>query len=70
MEWSDFINRIYPAFIESNYQLSTDSRALKPGDVFLCLKGDRFDGNQFAAQAIEQGARIVIVDSEDRKSVV
>ena len=68
MEWSDFISRIYPAFIESNYQLSTDSRALKPGDVFLCLKGDRFDGNQFAAQAIEQGARIVIVDSEALKS--
>ena len=68
MEWSDFISRIYPAFIESNYQLSTDSRALKPGDVFVCLKGDRFDGNQFAVQAIEQGARMVIVDSEALKS--
>jgi UDP-N-acetylmuramoyl-tripeptide--D-alanyl-D-alanine ligase len=68
MEWSDFIDRIYPAFIESNYHLCTDSRALKPGDIFLCLKGDRFDGNQFAVQAIEQGARIVIVDSEALKS--
>ena len=68
MEWSDFIDRIYPAFIESNYHLCTDSRALKPGDIFLCLKGDRFDGNQFAAQAIEQGARLVIVDSEALKS--
>lgn len=68
MEWSDFIDRIYPAFIESNYHLCTDSRALKPGDIFLCLKGDRFDGNQFAVQAIEQGARIVIVDSETLKS--
>jgi UDP-N-acetylmuramoyl-tripeptide--D-alanyl-D-alanine ligase len=48
--------------------LCTDSRALKPGDIFLCLKGDRFDGNQFAAQAIEQGARLVIVDSEALKS--
>ena len=68
MEWSDFIDRIYPAFIESNYHLCTDSRALKPGDIFLCLKGDRFDGNQFAVQAIEQGARLVIVDSEALKS--
>ena len=68
MEWSDFIDSVYPTFIESNYQLCTDSRALKPGDVFLCLKGDRFDGNQFAVQAIEQGARLVIVDSEALKS--
>jgi UDP-N-acetylmuramoyl-tripeptide--D-alanyl-D-alanine ligase len=68
MEWSDFIDSVYPTFIESNYHLCTDSRALKPGDIFLCLKGDRFDGNQFAVQAIEQGARLVIVDSEALKS--
>ena len=67
MEWSDFIDSVYPTFIESNYQLCTDSRSLKLGDVFLCLKGDRFDGNQFAAQAIEQGARLVIVDSDALK---
>ena len=70
MEWSDFIDSVYPTFIESNYQLCTDSRALKPGDVFLCLKGDRFDGNQFAVQAIEQGARLVIVDSDALKSTL
>ncbi|MCX6177311.1 MAG: Mur ligase domain-containing protein, partial [Bacteroidetes bacterium] len=68
MEWSDFIDSVYPTFIESNYQLCTDSRSLKLGDVFLCLNGDRFDGNQFAAQAIEQGARLVIVDSEALQS--
>ena len=68
MEWSDFIDRVYPAFIESNYQLCTDSRALKPGDVFFCLTGDRFDGNNFAVQAIEQGASLVVVDSEAFKS--
>ena len=67
MEWSDFINRVYPAFVAANYQLCTDSRSLKPGDIFVCLKGDRFDGNDFANQAIEQGASVVIVDSEALK---
>src|SRR5947208_2585653 len=33
-----------------------DSRDVKPGDVFVALKGQRADGTQFARQAIERGA--------------
>ncbi len=63
MEWSDFIQRVYPRYVAANYQVCTDSRSIKPGDVFFCLKGDRFDGNDFAVQAIEQGADVVVVDN-------
>ena len=36
--------------------LSTDSRALAPGDWFLAIRGDRFDGHAFLADAIARGA--------------
>lgn len=42
-------------------RFSTDSRTLAPGDVFIALRGDRFDGSAFAARALELGAAGVIV---------
>ena len=36
--------------------LSTDSRAVKPGELFVALKGDKFDGHQFIDQCSRQGA--------------
>jgi UDP-N-acetylmuramoyl-tripeptide--D-alanyl-D-alanine ligase len=42
--------------------INTDTRQLQPGDVFVALRGDRFDGHQFVAKAIEQGAVAAIVD--------
>jgi UDP-N-acetylmuramoyl-tripeptide--D-alanyl-D-alanine ligase len=42
--------------------VSTDTRQLAPGCIFFALKGDNFDGNKFAAQALEQGAAYVVID--------
>ncbi|MEL7529664.1 MAG: UDP-N-acetylmuramoyl-tripeptide--D-alanyl-D-alanine ligase [Bacteroidota bacterium] len=42
--------------------VSTDTRKVKKGDMFFALKGDRFNGNLFAAQALEAGASHAIVD--------
>ena len=42
--------------------VSTDTRFLAPQDVFLALRGERFDGHTFVHQAIEQGAIGAIVD--------
>jgi UDP-N-acetylmuramoyl-tripeptide--D-alanyl-D-alanine ligase len=39
--------------------VSTDTRKIGPGDMFLCLKGERFDGHDFADTAIEAGAAAV-----------
>lgn len=41
--------------------LTTDSRAITPGCIFLALCGERFDGNNFAADASRQGAAAVVV---------
>jgi UDP-N-acetylmuramoyl-tripeptide--D-alanyl-D-alanine ligase len=38
----------------------TDSRQIKPGCLFVCLKGDNFDAHDFIPQAIQQGAKGVV----------
>jgi UDP-N-acetylmuramoyl-tripeptide--D-alanyl-D-alanine ligase len=42
-------------------RVTTDSRAIEPGDLFVALSGARFDGHDFAAAAIEAGAAGVLV---------
>ena len=44
--------------------LSTDSRKMKPGHIFLALKGERYDGHNFLKNAINAGAMGVIVESD------
>jgi UDP-N-acetylmuramoyl-tripeptide--D-alanyl-D-alanine ligase len=41
--------------------VSIDTRTLKPGELFFAVRGDRFDGAQFAAAAIDAGAGGVVV---------
>src|ERR1700739_1661474 len=43
---------------------SIDSRTLKPGDLFIAIKGERFDGHDFVASAFERGAVAAIVARE------
>ncbi len=43
-------------------RVSTDSRAIKPGDLFVALRGEHFDGGIFAAEALRQGAVGVVLD--------
>jgi UDP-N-acetylmuramoyl-tripeptide--D-alanyl-D-alanine ligase len=45
-------------------RLSTDSRKIGAGDVFVALKGDRFDGHTYAAQVAAAGAAAVVVSAE------
>jgi len=42
--------------------LSMDTRTVKPGDIFIALRGDMMDGHKFAADALKRGAVAVIVD--------
>ncbi|MDE5068867.1 MAG: UDP-N-acetylmuramoyl-tripeptide--D-alanyl-D-alanine ligase [Trichodesmium sp. St4_bin8_1] len=44
--------------------INTDTRNLQPGEGFLALRGDKFDGHIFVAEAIEKGASFVIVEQE------
>jgi UDP-N-acetylmuramoyl-tripeptide--D-alanyl-D-alanine ligase len=42
--------------------VQTDTRKLKPGEIFFALKGERFNGNEFVAKAIEAGAACAVID--------
>lgn len=46
--------------------VTTDSRAIATGDLFVALKGDRFDGHAFVADAIRRGAAAALVSREVR----
>ncbi|MBE0493101.1 MAG: UDP-N-acetylmuramoyl-tripeptide--D-alanyl-D-alanine ligase [Thiomicrospira sp.] len=41
--------------------VSTDSRSTRPGDCYIAIKGERFDGHAFIDQAIKQGAVVLLV---------
>ncbi len=42
--------------------ISTDSRLVTEGSLFFGLKGEHFDGNDFASQALEKGAAFAVID--------
>lgn len=43
------------------YGVSTDSRNIQPGDLYIAIKGERFDGHAFVGEAVKQGAAAVLV---------
>ena len=50
-------------------RVSTDSRNLQPGDLFIALRGEKFDGGTYAAQALRQGAVGVVLDARQAPDV-
>ena len=44
--------------------VTTDSRAIKGGELFFALKGENFDGNEYALAALEAGAAYAVVNSD------
>jgi UDP-N-acetylmuramoyl-tripeptide--D-alanyl-D-alanine ligase len=57
---------LYDLYLK-NRIISTDSRAISPGCLFFALKGENFNGNQFAIEAIEKGASVAVVDEDQAK---
>ncbi|MEJ6776172.1 MAG: UDP-N-acetylmuramoyl-tripeptide--D-alanyl-D-alanine ligase [Crocinitomicaceae bacterium] len=49
----------------SSTGICTDTRAIKKGSLFICIKGEKFDGNTFASIAIADGASHVILDNKE-----
>lgn len=59
MDWSCLIRN------KESLCVSTDTRNLPAGCVFFALHGATFDGNTFAAQALEQGASVAVIDNPE-----
>lgn len=58
------ISKIHNLFLECK-SVSIDTRKIQPNSFFVAIKGDHFDANTFAKEALEKGASYVIIDNED-----
>jgi UDP-N-acetylmuramoyl-tripeptide--D-alanyl-D-alanine ligase len=45
--------------------VSTDTRKIQPQSMFVAIRGDRFDANTFALEALQKGAAFVIIDNDE-----
>jgi UDP-N-acetylmuramoyl-tripeptide--D-alanyl-D-alanine ligase len=58
------MEELFNLFYETS-GVCTDTRAISKDCLFICLKGPQFNGNTFASQALENGAKYVIVDEPE-----
>ena len=61
------MENLYEKYQQSSC-VCTDSRNLTPDCLFVCLKGANFDGNKFATEVLEQGAKYVITENRELSS--
>ncbi|KAA0991225.1 UDP-N-acetylmuramoyl-tripeptide--D-alanyl-D-alanine ligase [Dyadobacter aurulentus] len=52
-------------YFKKGARISTDTRQVSEGFIFFALKGDKFDGNQYAAEALAKGAAYAVVSDEN-----
>lgn len=55
------IDTLYSAFLNST-GVTTDTRSIRGGELFVALRGDRFNGNTFVGQALQAGCSAAITD--------
>lgn len=58
------IKYIHSLFLKCN-SVSIDTRKIESNSLFVAIKGDNFDANTFAKEALEKGASYVIIDNEN-----
>jgi UDP-N-acetylmuramoyl-tripeptide--D-alanyl-D-alanine ligase len=47
--------------------ISADTRSIRPGDAFVALRGERFDGHVYIGEAVRRGAAMLIVDNPEAR---
>ncbi len=58
------IQELYEKYRACGYRVSTDSRKISGGELFFALRGENFDGNEYAAKALEAGAAWAVVNDD------
>jgi len=56
------LEKLYHHYLNHG-SVATDSRSIPKGAIFFGLKGDKFDGNKFAEQALNNGASLAVIDN-------
>ena len=59
------IKQLYQKFLKCNSIIDIDSRSISKGSIFFAIKGENFDGNKFANEALDKGAKMAVIDSDD-----
>ncbi len=59
------LEKIYQYFLAARQTVSTDSRKIEQGCIFFALKGENFNGNRYAGDAIKSGAAYAVIDEEE-----
>jgi UDP-N-acetylmuramoyl-tripeptide--D-alanyl-D-alanine ligase len=49
--------------------VSTDSRTIEPGELFIPLKGERFDGHEYISGALQRGVRVFLADRQRKAAL-
>ena len=57
------IKDLHNKFLECKSIVDIDSRSIRNGSMFFAIKGENYDGNQFAEEALSKGAEFAVVDS-------
>ena len=60
------IPELYRKYLISK-KVSTDTRQIIPGSIFFALKGDKFNANAFAGEALDKGATFAVIDEENQR---
>ncbi|WP_054851726.1 UDP-N-acetylmuramoyl-tripeptide--D-alanyl-D-alanine ligase [Olleya sp. ITB9] len=58
------IDELYQLFLDCK-AVNTDTRNVETNDMFFALSGENFNGNTFANEALQKGAKYAIIDDED-----
>lgn len=62
------VQEFYEEYFVKYPHVSTDTRTITKGSIFIALKGENFDGNQYALNAIESGAVCAVVSDKSFQS--
>ncbi len=63
-EIAKVLNTVHVGLDTTITSIGTDSRNIKSGQLFVAIKGERFDGNQYAKEAIEKGASAALISDQ------
>ena len=61
------IENLHNKFLECKSIVDIDSRKIRKGSIFFAIKGENFDGNNFAIEALKKGSSKAVIDSKDKK---
>ncbi|MCR4824146.1 MAG: UDP-N-acetylmuramoyl-tripeptide--D-alanyl-D-alanine ligase [Bacteroidales bacterium] len=58
------MEELYAKYCACGGRVTTDSRAVRGGEIFFALRGETFDGNNYALRALEAGAAWAVVNAD------